>query len=234
MTDAYTPKIDRRTAIQWMVATAGVSLTTSACSDTPSSATGIVDMGTPKPISGMGYGEDPSVMDPVVTWERTMTEAQLRLTSALGDTILPSDDETPAASDVGVPDFIDEWVSSPYEMTQGDRERCFALFDWLEGEAQATGGVSFADLDEDGRKAILDRVAWRERVEEGLDEQAAQFNTFRSLAMSAYFASDGAAYWLGYRGNSPSGGTYPGPTQEAREHLAGVLAPLGLTMPKDL
>ena len=82
--------------------------------------------------------------------------------------------------------------------------------------------------------SIIDRIAWRDRIENGLEEHAKAFGRFRYLSASAYFASEEGAYWLGYRGNEPITGDYPGPSDEALTHLKNALEPLGLSLPKDL
>lgn len=230
----YLPKMDRRTTLKWMFAGIGTAPLIAACggADGPASATTL--LGTPGSISGTTYGADPDMMDPAISWERTMTPAQLALTAALSDVIMPASDDLPAASALGVPEFIDEWVSSPYEKTQDDRAVCFGLFEWLEAEARSVGAASFADADLARQETLLDRIAWTDRVEEGLAEQASAFGRFRTLSVSAYFASEPGSQWLGYLGNRPSSGDYEGPTAQALEHLEDALVPLGLTMPTGL
>ena len=230
----YLPKMDRRTTLKWMFAGLGTAPLVAACggADGPSSSAAL--LGTPGQISGTPYGADPDLLDPKVTWARTMTRDQLTLVAALSDVIMPAADDIQAASSLGVPDFIDEWLSSPYEQTQDDRAECFALFEWLEAEARATGSASFASASLDAQSTLLDRIAWRDKVEPGLDAQAAAFGKFRTLAVSAYFASEEGSAWLGYIGNQPAMGDYAGPTPEALDHLQNALAGLGLTMPTDL
>jgi len=228
----YSPQIDRRVTLKWIAAAIGSTSLAVACQDSGTGPVPAADLGIPKNIVGATYGGDPNLMDPAVTWERTMTEAQLQLAAALGDIILPESDGLPAASAVGVPDFIDEWVSSPYEMTQRGREHCFLLFDWLETAALKEFGASFAAASDQQKKSLLDRFAWRDTMEAGLDDIAAAFDTFRSLAVSAYFASAEGTEWVGYIGNQPMSGDYPGPSQAALDHLKSVLDPIGLTLPE--
>ena len=67
-----------------------------------------------------GIGVDPNLLTKEIPWPRILTPAEKALVTALGDVIIPADDFGPAASAVGVPDFIDEWVSAPYEQQQKD------------------------------------------------------------------------------------------------------------------
>ncbi|MEM7458865.1 MAG: gluconate 2-dehydrogenase subunit 3 family protein [Pseudomonadota bacterium] len=236
MSQSYSPKMDRRTTLKWLLVSVGATPVIAACGQSepvPAETTEPL-LGTPAPLTGTPYGADPDMLDPQVTWERTMTRQQLQLVAALCDVVMPASDALPAASTLGVPDFVDEWVSSPYEMTQGSRTECFGLFEWLEGEARDLGAVSFAAATTDQQKSLLDRFAWNENVEAGLENQASAFASFRTISVSAYLSSAEGSEWLGYQGNRPATGDYAGPTQEALDHLAAALEPLGLSIPEGL
>lgn len=231
---SYLPKTDRRTTLKWMLAGIGSAPLIAACGGADGPTASATLLGTPAPVSGTPYGSDPDLLSASVTWPRTMTAAQLNLVAALSDVIMPEAEDIPAGSALGVPDFIDEWVSSPYEQTQDDRTACFELFEWLEAEAREAGADSFVSAPLETKTTLLDRIAWSESVEPGLETQAESFGRFRTLAVSAYFASEQGSAWLGYIGNQPAMGDYAGPSAEALEHLEQALVPLGLTLPADL
>lgn len=236
---SYSQKISRRTTLKWLAATMGLSAT-AACG--PGRTTPEQDYAermakqktlTPaRPVIGTPYGYDPQQIEPVLTWEKTMSQDQLDVAARLSDLILPADDRSPAASEVGVPDFIDEWVSAPYESQRHDRERFLALFDWLEAQAQDRFDTGFAAASEDQRKQILDDIAWYGRIGDGLEDMAESFRSFRNIAIGAFFASEAGVQDIGYLGNKPVIGPYPGPSPEAIEHLRGVLTSMGLEMPE--
>ena len=239
MNQTYSPKMDRRTTLKWLLVSVGATPVIAACGQSESVPVATTErsellLGTPAPISGTPYGADPDLLDPQVTWERTMTRSQLQLVAALCDVVMPASEGLPAASTLGVPDFVDEWVSSPYEMTQGSRTACFDLFEWLEGEARDLGAASIATARLDQQKILLDRIAWSQSVEPGLETQASAFDSFRTISVSAYLSSAEGSAWLGYEGNRPATGDYAGPTQAALEHLAAALEPLGLSIPEGL
>lgn len=103
----YVAKIDRRTALTWI----GIVGAATAA------AAGVVVYG-PK-IGGKpgakGYGTDPNLVNPAkATWPRILTPDQLQTAAILADFILPASATAPSASALGIPDFIDEWVSAPY------------------------------------------------------------------------------------------------------------------------
>ncbi|MEL6724007.1 MAG: gluconate 2-dehydrogenase subunit 3 family protein [Pseudomonadota bacterium] len=234
MSAPYLPIADRRTTLKWLLAGIGVTPILAACGAPDPQSTPTLLLGDPLPISGQPYGADPDLMEPQVTWQRTMTPAQLQLAAALTDMLLPAIDDVPSGRDLGTPDFLDEWVSSPYEQTQDDRTRLFAMFEWLEGEARTAGAASFAVASSAQRSKILDRIAWKSKVTEDVQAHADAFDTFRNVSVSAYFASEPGSAWLGYRGNRPAIGDYAGPTPEALEHLDAQLAILGLQRPMSL
>jgi hypothetical protein len=217
-----------------MAASIGAASVATACGRSLSDTEKTYLLEPAKDISGMGYGVDPDMTEPKITWDLTLSAEQLALAAALADIILPKTDELPAASEVGVPEFINEWVSSPYPMTQKGRRACLDLFEWLEGESLARFETSFASIQDTQKTQLLDLIAWKDKVETGLEDKAANFGIFRSLAVSSYFASEEGSYWLGYRGNQPLTGDYPGPTDEALDHLKAQLTPLGLKMPSTL
>ena len=236
MSQPYLPRVDRRTTMKWLLLGVGVTPALAACGQgapaDPAAAQPL--LGTPRPISGTPYGVDPDMLDPQVTWQKTMPGPQLQLVAALCDVVMPASDALPSGSALGVPDFVDEWVSSPYEMTQGARKSCFALFEWLEGEARGLGAASFAMARLAQQTTLLDRIAWSDRVEPGLQDQASAFDTFRNLSVSDYLSSAEGSEWLGYLGNRPSTGDYAGPSEAALDHLATALEPLGLSIPEGL
>ena len=110
----YVSRIDRRTALTWI----GVVGAATAI------AGGVVVYG-PK-IAGKteakGYGTDPKLNPPAkAAWPRILTADQLQTAALLADYILPASGAAPSASSLGIPDFIDEWVSAPYPDQRKDR-----------------------------------------------------------------------------------------------------------------
>jgi len=176
----------------------------------------------------VGYGTDPDLLNPGVPWPRTMTNAQLQTSATLCDLILPEDDRSPAASTVGVVDFIDEWISAPYAQQQNDRNIIFAGLDWLEQESGSRFGRTFTALDNGQATRLLDQIAAPGDRE---TDKAGFFERFRYLSVGAFYTTEEGIADIAYIGNIPINGDYPGPSTEAMEHLASVLDKLGLRMP---
>ena len=229
-------RVDRRTTIKWLAATMAAAYT--GCSsdekylgDEIPASKGTQLLGVAAKADGIAYGGDPDRMNPAVPWARTMTEGQLRTASALADLILPEDERSPAASAVGVPDFIDEWVSAPYPQQQEDRERILAGLEWLEQRTRKRFDSSFASAAEPQKKEILDTIARPSDARPKLADQAEFFKRFRYLAVGAFYPTAAGINDVGYIGNIAITGEYPGPSDEAMAHLAGVLERLGLSLP---
>ena len=168
-------KVNRRTTLKWFAASM-VSLTSAhqVAARPPSNRSmtgGAAGLGTPKPVTGTGYGPDPDLIHPTVPWQMTMTDEQLRVAASLSDMILPADDVSPSASAVGVPAFVDEWVSAPYPAQQRDRKIVFDGLLWLEQQSIEQFDVGFADVTDEQRSSLLDQIAFADKVENGLQTQ---------------------------------------------------------------
>lgn len=228
-------RVDRRTTLKWLAAAMAAAHT--ACTsdekflgdEIPPRSGGLLGSAT-KP-GGMPYGTDPDLVNPTVPWPRTMTEAQLQVSSALSDMILPEDHRSPAASAVGVPDFIDEWISAPYEAQQHDRDLILAGLDWLEQQSRERFGTGFATTDGEQKSELLDALASPDPTAVP-SEQVRFFERFRYLAVGAFYTTEPGMADAGYVGNVAINGDYPGPSREAMAHLAGVLKQLDLQMPE--
>jgi len=231
-------RVDRRTTIKWLAATmvaanTGCSSTTKFVGEeippAPRVSTRLEVV--PDVQDFVGYGTDPDLMSPVVPWARTMTTAQLRTSAALCDAILPADDRSPAASAVGVPDFIDEWVSAPYPQQQDDREIILGGLEALDQQSQNRFGTDFASAGPEQANELLDWIAYANVANVEMLHLVTFFERFRFLTVGAYYTTEAGTEDIGYIGNVPISGDYPGPGDAAMAHLAGVLDQLGLSLP---
>lgn len=232
----YTSKINRRDSLQWlgsMVSVVVVGGVVVAC-DTPEPELPSVKQGSDwpdlkfEPITGPKYGQDPDLVNPITPWPRTLTEDQLNLTARLCDIICPRDNGGPSATEVGVPEVIDEWVSAPYASQQNHRVLILNGFQWLDDEAQRRFGLKFLASSDIQQIAIIDDIAFSEKASDAVFEHAVLFfERMRNLTLGGYFTSPEGKEDLGYMGNVAIVGDYPGPTQEAQQHLDKVIANLG-------
>ncbi len=166
--------------------------------------------------STRGIGGDPNLLKKEIPWDRVLTAAEKRTVTALADIIIPADENGPAASAVGVPDFIDEWVSAPYEQQQKDLKVIRDGLAWLDGEAQQRFGKVFDAAAPAQQTEILDDI-----VKEGTEARTKAhsfFILFRDRVAGGYYSTPEGWKAIGYVGNVPLA-EFPGPPPEVLKHL---------------
>lgn len=113
-----------------------------------------------------------------------LSEAQLALVGALADTILPRTD-TPSATDVGVPAFVDIIVSE--NLPDADRDAAVAGLDALASALRSASGVAFIDLAPDARGSAVEAI---ERSSDRRAEPARSYWRLKGLIVHGYFTSE--------------------------------------------
>jgi len=216
----YVPKLNRRTTLQWITAT-------SLASALPHAPRALADTPNSSPRVAHGYGTDPNLKAPLVTWPLIMAPHQLQLTAVLADLILPGTAAAPAPSAIGVPDFVNEWVSAPYPDQVQDRETIFGGLAWIDAEAARHGQQSFLKLDVQARRLIVGGIA-RKNPEDTFAAQSKFFQRLRYLVVGAYYTTPEGFKDIGYTGNVPIA-AYPPITDEERQILDQALSSLGLS-----
>jgi hypothetical protein len=210
MTDTpepYVSKIDRRTALAW-IGVVGAATAVGA---------GVVVYG-PK-MGGeritRGYGTDPKLTKPeAAPWSRIMIPGQLQTAAILADFILPASGAAPSAGTLGVPDFIDEWVSAPYPDQVKDQP---IIMNGL----NALGGKVL-------KASAPERAAALAALPASADPATRAFwKKFRHLTIGAYYTTEAGFKDIGYIGNVARTSD-PGPSAEVRAVLERELKTLGL------
>ena len=154
---------------------------------------------------------DPDLLSPVVPWERQLDPDELESLAVLCDVILPADDRSPSASEVGAHDFIDEWVSAPYEALQAGGVLIRGGLVWLDREAHrrfgngaASADARFRDLTGAQRHAICDDICDPVRAEGGpFEAPSLFFDRVRYLTLTAFWTTAEGMDDLQYVGNTP-------------------------------
>lgn len=166
-------------------------------------------------LDAPGLGFDPNLLKKEVPWPRLLTDAEKRMVTALVDVIIPADEFGPAASAVGVPDFIDEWISAPYDQQVKDRKLIRDGLAWLDTEANKRFGKGFAESTVAQQTAILDDIV--KEGNEARKQARAFFVVFRDRAAGGYYTTPEGWKAIGYTGNVPLA-EFPGPPPEALAH----------------
>lgn len=201
-------RITRRESIKWVLA---ASATASLLSTRGFGAGAIA----------RGYGQDPKLLEtykPGDLWPLTFTKEQRRTAAALCDTIIPADEKSPSASQLGVHDFIDEWVSAPYPAQQKDRQVILDGFVWLDGESKKRSKKLFADLSDEQRRKICDDICFEPNAKPALTKAAQFFARFRDLTAGGFYTTPEGMKDIQYLGNVPLT-KFEGPPPEVLAYL---------------
>jgi hypothetical protein len=193
--------MDRRTTIKWMLAAAATvpSLQTSFGADVDALARDVA-------TGQKGYGTDPQLVKEWKAggpWPLTLTESGRLTVAALCDLIIPADDHSPAASAVGVVDFIDEWISAPYPQQRGDRDIVLPGLAWMEDEARRRFGNGFAAVTDLQRARIADDICSASKAKPAFAAAAKFFAKFRDLTAGGFYTTPIGMKDIGYVGNVP-------------------------------
>jgi len=207
--------LDRRTTLKWMFAAAASvpALQVNAAYDAPHAT----DMARGVAADQKGYGTDPNLVaewKPGGPWPLTLTEQGRLTTRALADLIIPADEHSPAASAVGIVDFIDEWISAPYPQQRGDREIILPGLSWIEEESAKRFGKAFHAATDTQRARIADDVCSVARARPTFATAAKFFAKFRDLTAGGFYTTPVGMKDIGYVGNVPLA-TFDGPPIEA-------------------
>ena len=239
--DNETHRISRRETLKWLSAvsaTLTIPLTTPTfAAEKKVTTSALARSFAPwpkldtKPIEAEGYGKDPKLVNPDGgPWPLTLTSAEKVKLIRLSDILIPENENFPSASAIGVPEMVDEWVSAPYPRQQRDRSLLISGLEWLDHEAKRRFDVSFANCSDSQQIEIVDDIAYSsEDTSLELETPTRFFAGLRQLVAGIYYCTPEGTSDLGYTGNVPVVGDYPGPTSEALTHLNKLLDELDLT-----
>jgi hypothetical protein len=197
--------LTRREAVQRMIAAAAT------VSFLERTAFGVPDLPT-------SIGTDPNLHAKIIPWDRVLSEEEMKTVTVLCDVIIPADDTSPAASAVGVPDFINEWVSAPYPAQVRDRADVRSGIQWINEEAGRRFGKAFPDLNANQLHAICDDICFPPKTKQEHKRGAEFFGKMRNLAAGGYYTTPEGMKDIGYIGNTPMA-EFPGPPPAVLKHL---------------
>jgi hypothetical protein len=201
-------RITRRESIKWVVA---ASATASLLSTRGFGAN----------AAARGYGQDPKILEtykPGDLWPLTFTKEQRRTASALCDVIIPADEKSPSASQLGVHDFIDEWISAPYPAQQEDRKIILGGLSWLDSESKKRFKKAFVDLSDDQRRQMCDDICYEPKAKPAMKKPAQFFARFRDLTAGGFYTTPEGMKDIQYLGNVPLT-KFDGPPPEVLAYL---------------
>jgi hypothetical protein len=126
------------------------------------------------------------------------TPYEYETVKVLVDMIIPKDDRSGSATDAGVPQFMDFILN---EQTNRQNAMRGGLA-WLNLECHRRFDLDFAACTETQRRAVLDDIAWPQRVRPEMAYGVPFFNSFRDLTASGFWSSQMGIEDLQYTGNT--------------------------------
>jgi hypothetical protein len=224
--------VSRRRTMAWMLAAAASSSLPAAgrAAARPSAATPW-PTATPPAVAAPGYGTDPDFAAKTIPWPLTLHDRERAMIRVCADLILPPAEGQKAPSALQIDAFFDEWVSAPYTLQRADRALIVPGLAWLDADAGARFGADFLSVTDAQRTAIFDSIADKATAGPAYQQAADFFDSLRRVTVLGYYTTPEGMAELGFVGDTPIEGVYPGPGPEALAHLQAQLQMLGLAMP---
>ncbi len=209
--------MNRRMALKVMAVAAATPGLTSCATDVEDEAAGSAPI---RNTLVAGTPTDPDLLSPAIPWERILTQEELDTLASLCDLIIPADERSPSASQLGAHHYIDEWVSAPYERMGRDRVLIRDGLVWLDGEAARRfgGGTRFRDLSLELKDQICADIAYVPDASPEFEAGARFFTRVRDLTSGAFWTTEEGMQDLQYIGNVPLERWDP-PPPEVLEYL---------------
>jgi hypothetical protein len=202
------PFLSRRAALKWLT---GSAVGTAAVSQITPAVAAEETEPAPMDYPSRYIFHDPDFTKPYVApWENVMSKEELSATKALADIILPKDELGPAASECGVAEFINEWISAPYEEHHDTCEAIRGGLGWLNTESFRRFEKRFDELTTDQQVQIVNDICDESKAKPRFKMGARFFKRFRKLALGGYYTHSSTWQQLGYIGNVTLAGPYPG------------------------
>jgi len=116
----------------------------------------------------------------------------------LVDIILPKDERSGSATDVGVPEFMDFIIND-----RPDRQTAMrGGLAWIDVECQRRFDKTFLDCAAAQRTEVLDDIAWPQKAKPEHSHGVAFFNSFRDLTATGFWTTKVGMQDLQYMGNT--------------------------------
>jgi gluconate 2-dehydrogenase gamma chain len=136
--------------------------------------------------------------DPAQTYTpQFFTPHEWQTVRVLVDLVLPKDARSGAATDAGVPEFMD-FILVAYPENQQWMRGGLA---WLDRECHDRFGTDFLGAGATQRTAVLDDIAWPDRAPQAAHHGVEFFNNFRDFTASGFWSSQMGVADLQYMGN---------------------------------
>lgn len=147
-----------------------------------------------------GRTEEEKLRDAQLLSENFFTEEEKKKLNTLVDIIMPAGPDSPSATELKVPDFMEFMMKDQPSMQTPMRGGLM----WLDFEADEQFGKTFNELSNDEVIKIVDLVAWPDKATPEYSGGVRWFNMLRNLTCSGYFSTEAGWKYLDYKGNQPN------------------------------
>ncbi|HEV8151103.1 MAG TPA: gluconate 2-dehydrogenase subunit 3 family protein [Gemmatimonadales bacterium] len=184
----------------------------------PAQGTPMTSQTQTPPARASGTSWDPDLLHPKKDWPRKLSATELLTLSVLCDTIIPADAKSPAATAVGVPAWINEYVSAPGDGQQRDLIRVRGGLAWLNLESMKRFGKSFRQATAAQHLQICDEICYLPKAKPEFQAAARFFDLVRDLTAVGFYTTYEGMRDLGYIDNVALP-KFPEVSQEIRDKL---------------
>lgn len=217
--DAFEKPVGRRDALKVMAAAGGLASITRSAEAQTQAASPAPAKPQPVPLAGpRGTPTDPDLLHPTARWPRKLSASELATLAALCDSIIPADAKSPSASTVGVPAYINEYVSAPYDGQLRDLIRVRGGISWLNLESMKRFGRTYTRAGAAERARICDDICFLPKAKPEFQAAARFFDLIRDLTAVGFYTTDAGMKDLQYIGNMALP-RFDGPPPEVMKHL---------------
>lgn len=211
--------VGRRDALKAIAAAGGLAATDrSAHAQNPAAVQAKVPAQTLPAVGPRRTPTDPDLLHPTAPWPRKLSPSEVATLAALCDTILPADARSPSASSVGVPAYINEYVSAPYDGQMRDLIRVRGGLSWLNLESMKRFGRTWTRATSAQRTQICDDICFLPKAKPEFQAAARFFDLIRDLTAVGFYTTDAGMKDLQYIGNMALP-RFEGPPAEVMRHL---------------
>lgn len=191
--------MDRRKSIKaLLVGTAATGVLIESCNPSDKKAT----TATTEPAAAVDLSRTKEELEVIkkLNEQTFFTKEEMTAIAILADIIIPKDEVSGSATEAKVPEFIEFIVKDMPEhqvpMRGGLR--------WLQIESLKRFEKSFNEIDAKQRLAIVDDIAYPNKVKPGMQPGVSFFNLMRDLTCTGFYTSEMGVKDIGYKGNVPN------------------------------
>ena len=129
--------------------------------------------------------------------EQFFNEHELETIAVLCDIILPANEKYGAATDAGVPEFVEFIVKDlPYHQLP-----IRGGLMWLDNKSNKQFGKEFKSCTEEQQITIVDEIAYPDKAAPEVEQGVKFFSLMRNLTLTGYYTTKMGLEDLGYKGN---------------------------------